>query len=102
LQPQEALQVITRILAERRQKNGRIQQAAASSRRGATKEIQNPRRSITVFFFPGTGLEKGFDGRFPVPCSQFSVSGSHFEVLSLRFPVVALCARTTLAGKFSF
>ncbi|CAK9196701.1 unnamed protein product [Sphagnum troendelagicum] len=40
--------------------------------------------------------------RRQVPCSQFSVPGSHFEVLSSRFPVVALCARTTLAGKFSF
>lgn len=40
--------------------------------------------------------------RRQVPCSQFSVPGSQFEVLSSRFPVVALCARTTLAGKFSF
>ncbi len=63
-------------------KNGRIQQAAASSRRGATKEIQNPRRSINIFSFPGTALEEGFDGKFPVPSSQFPVliRGSQFAV----------------------
>ncbi len=49
---------------------------------------------------PGHRARGGF-GR-QVPSSQFSAPGSHFEVLSSRFPVAALCARTTLAGRQAF
>jgi hypothetical protein len=76
---------ISREKTEKTGESSRRLPAAAGARQRRFKTLVAPSITVFFFFFPGTAFEKGFDGRFPVPSSQFPVLIWRFSVRGSRW-----------------